>query len=72
MKIALVYSGQPRDIKECFPNHWETFWKTNEGCEVDVFAHMWNDEGGYFWDDHKVRGKVGVMAGSFHARELET
>lgn len=57
MKIALVYSGQPRDIKECFPNHWETFWKTNEGCEVDVFAHMWNDEGGYFWDDHKVRGK---------------
>ena len=58
MKIALVYSGQPRNIKECFPNHVKTFIQgyisdqpakvnieaINPGCEIDIFAHIWYDE----------------------------
>ena len=59
-KIALLYSGQPRHLKEAFPNHHDTFWKPNNSYQIDVFAHMWYDEkwiGNYFWDQYKDRGR---------------
>jgi len=52
-KVALIYSGQPRHLKECFENHRSTFWDANPDAEIDVFAHIWYDEawvGSYFWD----------------------
>ena len=59
-KIALIYSGQPRHLKECSSNHYETFYKANPDHEIDVFAHIWYDEkwiGNYFWDQYKDRGR---------------
>ena len=40
MRIALCYSGRPRNYKECLKNHQETFGLG--GDNVDVFA-----DGGY-------------------------
>jgi hypothetical protein len=59
-KIALVYSGQPRDIKNCFRNHVENLIKPNSDCEIDIFTHFWYDDsscGKFFWEDYKDRGK---------------
>ena len=42
MRIALCYSGRPRNYKECLKNHQETFGLG--GDNVDVFAHLWFDE----------------------------
>ena len=59
-KVALIYSGQPRHLKECFENHRSTFWDANPDAEIDVFAHIWYDEawvGSYFWDQYKDRGR---------------
>lgn len=40
MKIALSMSGQPRDLKECYP-----FIKKCliDGNDIDVYAHLWWD-----------------------------
>ena len=43
-KAALVYSGQPRNLKDCWENHRKTFMDANPGWEIDVFAHLWFDE----------------------------
>ena len=59
-KVALIYSGQPRHLRECHRNHRENFWDRNPDWEVDVFAHVWYDKswvGSYFWDQYKDRGK---------------
>jgi hypothetical protein len=59
-KIALLYSGQPRHVKECYQNHLETFYKANPDDEIDVFAHIWYDPawvGTFFWDQYKDRGR---------------
>lgn len=59
-KIALVYSGQPRHVKECHSNHIDTFYKANPNFEIDVFAHIWYDEkkiGAYYRDDYKKAGR---------------
>ena len=56
-KLALLYSGQPRHLRECHENHVKNFHQ--EGWDVDVFAHIWYDEswvGAYFWDQYKYRG----------------
>ena len=56
----MIYSGQPRHLKECFENHRSTFWDANPDAEIDVFAHIWYDEawvGSYFWDQYKDRGR---------------
>ena len=42
MRIALCYSGRPRNYKECLKNHQEVFGLG--GDNVDVFAHLWFDE----------------------------
>lgn len=58
-KIALVYSGQPRNIKECHDNHVSTFYTENKECEIDVFAHFWYSDsliGNYFWNSYPNRG----------------
>ena len=50
-KLALIYSGQPRHLRECYENHHSNFYQP--GWDVDVFAHIWYDEswvGSYFWD----------------------
>ena len=57
-KLALIYSGQPRHLRECYENHRSNFYQP--GWDVDVFAHIWYDEswvGSYFWDQYKDRGK---------------
>jgi len=59
-KVALIYSGQPRHLRECYANHKKNFYESNPDWEVDVFAHIWYDEswvGSYFWDSYKNRGK---------------
>lgn len=59
-KIAILYSGQPRHIKECLNNHLQTFYETNLDCHIDVFAHIWYDEawiGNHFWEQYQDRGK---------------
>ncbi len=43
-RAALVYSGQPRHLKECYANHVATFHEANPGWEFDVFAHIWHDD----------------------------
>ena len=57
-KLALIYSGQPRHLRECHENHVENFYQ--KGWDVDVFAHVWYDKswvGAYFWDQYKDRGR---------------
>ena len=57
-KLALIYSGQPRHLRECYENHHSNFYQP--GWDVDVFAHIWYDEswvGSYFWDQYKDRGR---------------
>ena len=48
-KAALVYSGQPRHLKECYANHWATFHEVNPDWEIDVFGHLWYDDE---WEKH--------------------
>lgn len=38
---AILYSGQPRDFMECWPNHQEYLMSFCEGTEVSIFAHFW-------------------------------
>jgi len=40
-KIAIVYSGQPRALRECYPNHKEFLFDPNSSHEIDVFYHLW-------------------------------
>lgn len=41
-RIALCYSGRPRNFSECLKNHQEFFGLGKDN--VDVFAHLWFDE----------------------------
>ena len=41
-KIALCYSGRPRNYAECLKNHQDFFGLGQDN--VDVFAHLWFDE----------------------------
>ena len=41
MKIALCFSGQPRDLKECHENINKNLI---DGYDVDVYAHAWWSE----------------------------
>jgi hypothetical protein len=41
-RIALCYSGRPRNFRECYDNHVAHFGLGKEN--VDVFAHLWFDE----------------------------
>lgn len=41
MKVALIFSGQPRFVKECAPYLIENIVSK---YDVDVFAHLWFDE----------------------------
>lgn len=59
MKIALLYSGQPRHLKECSLNHKSTFFESNPDSKIDIFGHIWYDKnlsGSQFWGDYKTRG----------------
>ena len=56
MKVALVYSGQPRNLKDCYANHVHHLMRNNPDCDFDVFGHMWIDPDKHFWDKHPNRG----------------
>jgi hypothetical protein len=40
-KIAIQYSGEIRNLLDCFNNHYENFVLLNPEYEVDIFAHLW-------------------------------
>ena len=40
-RIAICYSGRPRNVIECYENHQKYFGLGKEN--VDVFAHIWYD-----------------------------
>tara|TARA_R100000008_G_scaffold86830_2_gene81916 strand:- start:628 stop:1278 length:651 start_codon:yes stop_codon:yes gene_type:complete len=40
-KIAIVYSGQPRALRECYPNHKKFLFDPNSKNEIDFFYHLW-------------------------------
>lgn len=40
-KIAILYSGQPRAWRECFPNHMRYLFQPNMEHQIDVYAHIW-------------------------------
>ena len=45
MRIALCYSGQPRDIRETFDNHKKYLLPPGlPPVDIDKFAHFWFDE----------------------------
>lgn len=73
-KIALLYSGEPRHVKECHTNHIETFWKANPNTQIDVFAHIWYSHdmnGKYFWNEYKNRGHYEIDVGNFILTTLQ-
>ena len=43
-RLALVYSGQPRNLKECWKTHFSTLGLGNPDWDMDIFAHFWYDE----------------------------
>ena len=55
MKIALCFSGQPRNVKKGYEYH-----KTNllEHYDVDVFCHVWNTDGS---DDVLIYNPIDVI-----------
>lgn len=40
-RIAIQYSGQIRNILDCFNNNYEHLIEKNPEYEVDIFAHLW-------------------------------
>ena len=40
-RIAIQYSGEIRNLLDCFNNHYENFILPNKEYEVDIFAHLW-------------------------------
>ena len=56
MKVAIVYSGQPRHLKECHANHVHHLIRNNSNCDFDIFGHMWVDHDKPFWDVAPERG----------------
>ena len=43
-RIAIQYSGEIRNLLDCFNNHYENFVLLNPEYEVDIFAHLWATE----------------------------
>jgi len=43
-KIAIVYSGQPRALRECYPNHIQYLFAPNRHHDVEVFYHLWGQD----------------------------
>lgn len=41
MKIAICFSGQPRFVKECFPNIEKYLLDQNKHHQIDFFSHTW-------------------------------
>jgi len=72
-RIAILYSGQPRAWRECFPNHMRFLFQPNMEHEIDVFAHIWTPNNGpedktlhYFVESlYNIRGIEWEPAKSF-------
>ena len=64
MKVALAYSGQPRNIKKTWSNHKKYLIEPlkKQGHEVDIFCH--------FWFDDKEVGKE-YISGSYLIGKIE-
>lgn len=43
-RVALVYSGQPRYLKECHASHKSAFYEQNPDWEIDTFGHIWHED----------------------------
>ena len=43
-RIAIQYSGEIRNLLDCFNNHYENFVLKNPDYQVDIFAHLWANE----------------------------
>lgn len=52
--VALCYSGQIRNFKECFATHLKHIIQCNrDRCNFYIFGHFWNDNslhGKQYWD----------------------
>lgn len=48
--VAVCYSGQIRNFKECFPSFLENIVSQNPDCRFYYFAH--------FWYDQKLKGQM--------------
>ncbi len=55
-KAAILYSGQPRDIRECCANHVHHLIRNNPDFDFDIFGHIWIDHDNPFWDIAPERG----------------
>jgi hypothetical protein len=44
MKIAVCFSGQPRFVRECYPNIEKFLLEHNKHHQIDVFSHTWFSE----------------------------
>jgi hypothetical protein len=60
-RVAICYSGQPRDVENTFENHRVSLILPliAAGYEVDIFAHIWFDTSKLsepYWVDYPERG----------------
>ena len=56
-RAALVYSGQPRNLKECFENHVKHLIEKNQDWTFDFFGHLWMSKPDTaFWKEYPERG----------------
>ena len=72
MRIALLFSGQPRFIKDSYPLFKENLLDPN--VEVDVFAFFWWDESklGEYQTDYSIRKDDPRKWTKWNADSLET
>lgn len=57
MNVAICYSGQIRNFKECFETHTKHIINKND-CKFYIFAHFWNDNsliGKSYWNQFPER-----------------
>lgn len=59
LKIAFIYSGQPRHCIETFQNHKQFLFDANKDHSIEVFAHLWHkpatkDE--QYWQSYRPIG----------------
>ena len=56
--IALCYSGQIRNFKECFETHLKHIIQANPSYKFYLFFHAWSDinlEGEKYWNEYEER-----------------
>jgi len=60
-RLAIMYSGQPRNMEACIKNHSYAIHKANPHWDIDIFVHFLYDEDAFRkenipeWDEKKRR-----------------